>query len=140
MTMERSARIMDDIFTSQEEEGKGRILKIIQDFLVSEAVKHGAKEKGFHIPKPLKKFMLMSACRIYKSQEQDRRRQHGGADREHRWFCRLGVRLIQFEALTEQPNATIIVLAPLLFSVISTTYWKLLCRRIPKCKQLPSTS
>ncbi|KAF8904085.1 hypothetical protein CPB84DRAFT_1773363 [Gymnopilus junonius] len=45
MTMERSARIMDDIFTSQEEEGKGRILKIIQDFLVSEAAKHSAKEK-----------------------------------------------------------------------------------------------
>ncbi|PPR07277.1 hypothetical protein CVT26_012437 [Gymnopilus dilepis] len=45
MTMERSARVMDDIFASQEEEGKGRVLKIIQDFLVSEASKHIAKEK-----------------------------------------------------------------------------------------------
>ncbi|KDR82399.1 hypothetical protein GALMADRAFT_220397 [Galerina marginata CBS 339.88] len=45
MTMERSAHIMDDIFASQEEEGKGRLLKIIQDFLVSEASKHSAKEK-----------------------------------------------------------------------------------------------
>ncbi|PPQ86325.1 hypothetical protein CVT25_005626 [Psilocybe cyanescens] len=45
MTMERSARIMDGIFASSEEEGKGRLLKIIQDFLVSEAAKHSAKEK-----------------------------------------------------------------------------------------------
>ncbi|KAF8968942.1 hypothetical protein BDZ97DRAFT_1797116 [Flammula alnicola] len=45
MTMERSALIMDEIFASPEEEGKGRLLKIIQDFLVSEAAKHSAKEK-----------------------------------------------------------------------------------------------
>lgn len=46
MTMERSAKIMDEIFASPEEEGKGRLLKIIQDFLFSEAAKHSAKEKG----------------------------------------------------------------------------------------------
>jgi len=36
----------DEIFASPEEEGRGRLLKIIQDFLVSEASKHIAKEKG----------------------------------------------------------------------------------------------
>lgn len=46
MTLERSATIMDAIFTSHEEEGRGRLLKILQDFLVSEASKHAAKEKG----------------------------------------------------------------------------------------------
>jgi cohesin loading factor subunit SCC2 len=46
MTLERSATIMDAIFTSQEEEGRGRLLKILQDFLVSEASKHATKEKG----------------------------------------------------------------------------------------------
>ncbi|KAF4617468.1 hypothetical protein D9613_005695 [Agrocybe pediades] len=45
MTMERSAMVMDQIFLSQEEEAKGRLLRIIQDFLVSEASKHSAKEK-----------------------------------------------------------------------------------------------
>ncbi|KAH9480188.1 Protein rad9 [Psilocybe cubensis] len=45
MTMERSTRIMDVIFMSSEEEEKGRMLKIIQDFLVSEAAKHDAQEK-----------------------------------------------------------------------------------------------
>jgi len=46
MTMERSAYIMDQIFASPEEEGKGRLLKIIQDFLLSEAEKHSALAKG----------------------------------------------------------------------------------------------
>jgi hypothetical protein len=46
MTLERSAIIMDAIFASHEEEGRGRLLKILQDFLVSEASKHAAKEKG----------------------------------------------------------------------------------------------
>ena len=46
MTMERSAYIMDQIFASPEEEGKGRLLKIIQDFLFSEAEKHSALAKG----------------------------------------------------------------------------------------------
>ncbi|KAF8158512.1 hypothetical protein B0H34DRAFT_797892 [Crassisporium funariophilum] len=45
MTLERSATIMDEIFAAPEEEGRGRLLKIMQDFLVSEASKHSAKEK-----------------------------------------------------------------------------------------------
>jgi hypothetical protein len=49
MTMEQSAVIMDEIFASPEEDGKGRLLKIIQDFLVSEASKHSAKEKGMFV-------------------------------------------------------------------------------------------
>lgn len=46
MTAEPSARIMDDIFTAKEEEGLVRLLRIIQEFLVSEAGKHSVKEKG----------------------------------------------------------------------------------------------
>lgn len=46
MTMERSASIMDAIFASQEEEAHARLLKIIQEFLISEAGKHSSKEKG----------------------------------------------------------------------------------------------
>ncbi|KAG7088631.1 hypothetical protein E1B28_012603 [Marasmius oreades] len=45
MTLENSATIMDSIFASPEEEGKARLLKIIQEFLVSESAKHSAKEK-----------------------------------------------------------------------------------------------
>ncbi|GLB45503.1 putative sister chromatid cohesion protein [Lyophyllum shimeji] len=45
MTMGRSSSIMDAIFASPEEEGRGRLLKIMQDFLVSEAAKHSAQEK-----------------------------------------------------------------------------------------------
>ncbi|KAL0565155.1 Sister chromatid cohesion protein 2, partial [Marasmius crinis-equi] len=46
MTLENSAAIMDSIFESPEADGKARLLKIIQEFLVSEAVKHSTKEKG----------------------------------------------------------------------------------------------
>jgi hypothetical protein len=46
MTVDYSAKIMDEIFTSGSEESQARLLKIIQDFLVSEAAKHSAKEKG----------------------------------------------------------------------------------------------
>lgn len=46
MTTERSSTIMDAIFASPEEESRGRLLKIMQDFLISEAAKHSAKEKG----------------------------------------------------------------------------------------------
>ncbi|KAF7365521.1 Sister chromatid cohesion protein [Mycena venus] len=45
MTMERSSLIMDDIFSSPDEERRGRLLKIIQEFLISEAAKHSAKQK-----------------------------------------------------------------------------------------------
>ncbi|KAG6853819.1 radiation sensitive protein rad9 [Blastosporella zonata] len=43
--MERSSTIMDAIFASPEEESRGRLLKIMQEFLISEAAKHSAKEK-----------------------------------------------------------------------------------------------
>ena len=47
MTMEASAGIMDSIFASiQNDEARTRLLKIIQDFLISEAAKHNAKDKG----------------------------------------------------------------------------------------------
>ncbi|KAJ7366455.1 hypothetical protein DFH08DRAFT_1003444, partial [Mycena albidolilacea] len=45
MTMDRSSVIMDDIFSSSDEERRGRLLKIIQEFLISEAAKHSAKQK-----------------------------------------------------------------------------------------------
>jgi len=48
MTSEPSMRIMDKIFQSDSDETKGRMLKILHDFLVSEASKHAEieKEKG----------------------------------------------------------------------------------------------
>jgi len=46
MTLERSSMIMDAIFASPEEDARGRLLKIMQEFLVSESAKHAAKEKG----------------------------------------------------------------------------------------------
>jgi cohesin loading factor subunit SCC2 len=46
MTLESSAMIMDATFASQEEEGRARLLKIMQEFLVSEATKHAHKEKS----------------------------------------------------------------------------------------------
>ncbi|KAJ6620718.1 hypothetical protein B0H10DRAFT_1911606 [Mycena sp. CBHHK59/15] len=45
MTMESSAVVMDEIFASPDEERRGRLLKIIQEFLISEAAKHSAKLK-----------------------------------------------------------------------------------------------
>jgi cohesin loading factor subunit SCC2 len=46
MTLESSAMIMDATFASQEEEGRARLLKIMQEFLVSESTKHSQKEKN----------------------------------------------------------------------------------------------
>lgn len=45
MTVESSTRIMDKIFKSDSDETKGRMLKILHDFLVSEASKHAEMEK-----------------------------------------------------------------------------------------------
>ncbi|GJE95924.1 sister chromatid cohesion protein-like protein [Phanerochaete sordida] len=45
LTAEPSSRIMDDIFSSSDEEARGRLLKIMQDFLVSEAEKHANLQK-----------------------------------------------------------------------------------------------
>lgn len=46
MTKERSASVMDAIFASPEEDGKGRLLRIMQEFLVSESEKNSARLKG----------------------------------------------------------------------------------------------
>ncbi|KAH7885125.1 sister chromatid cohesion C-terminus-domain-containing protein [Phlebopus sp. FC_14] len=45
MTLERSAGIMDAIFSSSDEESQGRLLRIMQDFLISEAAKHEEQQK-----------------------------------------------------------------------------------------------
>ncbi|KAG8957597.1 Sister chromatid cohesion protein 2 [Tulasnella sp. 419] len=46
MTRSTSADIMDAIFESPEEESRGRVLKIMQDFLVSESDKHTTLQRG----------------------------------------------------------------------------------------------
>ncbi|KAI0770449.1 hypothetical protein C8Q74DRAFT_1202231 [Fomes fomentarius] len=46
MTAPPSSKIMDDIFSSPVEEIRGRLLKILQDFLITEAAKHAANEKA----------------------------------------------------------------------------------------------
>lgn len=46
MTHDSSADLMDRIFSSNDEEAKGRLLRILQDFLSSESSKHAAQEKG----------------------------------------------------------------------------------------------
>ncbi|KAJ3848406.1 hypothetical protein EV368DRAFT_49356 [Lentinula lateritia] len=46
MTFDQSATIMDDIFASNDSDRKARLMKIIQEFLVSESIKHSRKEKG----------------------------------------------------------------------------------------------
>lgn len=48
LTADTSSRIMDDIFSSSDEEARGRLLRIMQEFLVSESEKHASlqKEKG----------------------------------------------------------------------------------------------
>ncbi|EKM54090.1 uncharacterized protein PHACADRAFT_162472 [Phanerochaete carnosa HHB-10118-sp] len=44
-TTETSSRIMDDIFSSSDKEARGRLLKLMQDFLVTEAEKHANLQK-----------------------------------------------------------------------------------------------
>ncbi|KAG2340137.1 hypothetical protein BDR05DRAFT_553803 [Suillus weaverae] len=46
MTLGRSASIMDDIFHSSDFECRGRLLRIMHDFLVSESMKHHEEQKG----------------------------------------------------------------------------------------------
>ena len=48
MTLESSAKMMDAILSSPEEDTRARLLKLIQDFLVSESLKHSAQEKGLY--------------------------------------------------------------------------------------------
>ena len=46
MTLDSSATMMDAIFSSPDEEEQARLLRLLQEFLVSEATKHSAIEKG----------------------------------------------------------------------------------------------
>ncbi|KAI0034608.1 hypothetical protein K488DRAFT_83792 [Vararia minispora EC-137] len=46
MTLDSSATIMDTVFSQGSEEDRTRLLRLMQDFLVSESEKHAAKEKG----------------------------------------------------------------------------------------------
>ncbi|KAG8885372.1 Sister chromatid cohesion protein 2 [Tulasnella sp. 332] len=46
MTRPQSAATMDAIFASPDEEARGRLLKIMQDFLVGESEKHDASQKA----------------------------------------------------------------------------------------------
>lgn len=48
MTLESSATMMDAIFASPEEDNRGRLLKLMQDFLLAEASKHSLQEKGVY--------------------------------------------------------------------------------------------
>ncbi|KAJ7903762.1 hypothetical protein B0H14DRAFT_2666173 [Mycena olivaceomarginata] len=57
MTMDRSSVIMDNIFSSSDEERRGRLLKIIQEFLISEAAKHSAKTERCLIDIPFTAFL-----------------------------------------------------------------------------------
>lgn len=41
--------MMDAIFASPEEDNRGRLLKLMQEFLVSESTKHSVQEKGRRI-------------------------------------------------------------------------------------------
>ena len=60
MTVESSTRIMDKIFQSDSDETKSRMLKILHDFLVSEASKHAEmeKEKGTILQKFIRRVLL----------------------------------------------------------------------------------
>ena len=49
MTTDLSATLMDGILASPEDDLRARLLKIIQDFLISESQKHSAREKGLLI-------------------------------------------------------------------------------------------
>lgn len=46
MTRPRSAAMMDAVFGGEDEDAKGRLLKIMQGFLISESEKHSALQKG----------------------------------------------------------------------------------------------
>lgn len=48
MTRPQSATMMDAVFSSSDEDAKGRLLKIMQGFLISECEKHATLQKGTH--------------------------------------------------------------------------------------------
>lgn len=63
MTLEPSAVLMDSIFASPDEGARGRLLKIMQDFLISESMKHSAREKGSDESAFLDAYVLMMSRR-----------------------------------------------------------------------------
>jgi len=46
MTRPASGEMMDAIFSSDEEDARGRLLKIMQNFLISESEKHALSQKS----------------------------------------------------------------------------------------------
>lgn len=46
MTLDTSSTMMDAIFASPDEEERARLLRLLQEFLVSESAKHSTVEKG----------------------------------------------------------------------------------------------
>jgi cohesin loading factor subunit SCC2 len=54
MTEDSSAAVMDAIFGSPDEEDRGRLLKIFQDFLLSQVTKFNEAQKGAQHAAPAK--------------------------------------------------------------------------------------
>jgi|ERR1700679_518199 hypothetical protein len=86
MTLDRSATIMDAIFASPDEESRGRLLRIMQEFLVSEAAKHSTKEKGTVCSSNLTTDTKIIR-RERERQIKECRRQYGGACWQYRRIC-----------------------------------------------------
>ena len=96
MTLETSASIMDTIFASPEEDNRARLLKLLQEFLVSEVSKHALQEKGiFHIitviptSEPLPRIRQNEIDRLQS--------QYGGTRGQHPWICRIRVYTSAFD-------------------------------------------
>lgn len=49
MTTDESAELMDTVFSAADFEARARLLRIIQDFLMSESSKFMAQEKGTQV-------------------------------------------------------------------------------------------
>jgi hypothetical protein len=77
MTLNHSATIMDAIFVSPDEESRGRLLRIMQEFLMSEATKHSTKEKGILCVNNLST-NIKFICREREKQIEEYGRQYGG--------------------------------------------------------------
>ena len=57
MTNPNSATMMDEIFASGDVDSRSRLLRLFQDFLVSESTKHDALKRGMG-----NRLNSMSAC------------------------------------------------------------------------------
>jgi hypothetical protein len=91
MTHESSAQLMDQIFSSEDDESKARLLKILQDFLSSESAKHSAQEKGicsYNMVHLRPDYWNSRICK----QEGFQGRGHGGFRWQYPWICRIWVR------------------------------------------------